>query len=159
MLARSLLFSAALATCATAASIPSATSYYKDVVPILQARCQGCHRPGEAAPMSFLTYKETRPWAKAIREAVLTRKMPPWLADPHYGKFANDRSLTQAEIDTLAAWAAGGAAEGNPKDAPRPVEFVNGWAIGKPDMVFEMPNEFEVPAAGTIQYQYIVIPS
>src|ERR1051325_84655 len=69
-------------------------TFYKDVLPILQARCQSCHRPGEAAPMSFLTYRETRPWAKAIREAVLTRKMPPWLADPHYGKFANDRSLT-----------------------------------------------------------------
>ena len=159
MLVRLLLISAAWAVCAGAASIPSTPTYYKDVLPILQARCQGCHRPGEAAPMSFLTYQDTRPWAKAIREAVLSRKMPPWLADPHYGKFANDRSLTRAEMDTLAAWAASGAAAGNPKDAPAPASFVNGWAIGKPDVVFEMPNEFQVPAAGTIQYQYIVIPS
>jgi hypothetical protein len=159
MLVRSLLFSTAAALSAVAASVPSTPTYYKHVLPILQASCQGCHRPGEAAPMSFLTYKETRPWAKAIREAVLTRKMPPWLADPHYGKFANDRSLTQAQIDTLAAWAAAGAVEGNPKDAPPPVPFVTGWAIGKPDVVFEMPNEFDVPASGTIAYQYIVIPS
>jgi hypothetical protein len=109
--------------------------------------------------MSFLTYRETRPWAKAIREAVLTRKMPPWLADPHYGKFANDRSLTQAQIATFSAWAAAGAAEGNSKDAPPPVEFVKGWAIGKPDVVFEMPNQFDVPSEGTIEYQYIVIPT
>jgi hypothetical protein len=156
---RSFLVSAALAITASAASVPSATNYYKDVLPILQNRCQGCHRPGEAAPMSFLTYKETRPWAKAIREAVLVRKMPPWLADPHYGKFSNDRSMTQAEIDTLVKWADGGAAEGNPKDAPKPVEFVSGWSIGKPDVVFEMQNRFDVPASGTIQYQYVVIPT
>src|ERR1044071_1255362 len=111
MLVRPLLVCAAMAGFAGAASIPANPTYYKDVVPILQARCQGCHRPGEAAPMSFLTYRETRPWAKAIREAVLTRKMPPWLADPHYGKFANDRSLTQAQIATFSAWAAAGAAE------------------------------------------------
>jgi hypothetical protein len=159
MLVRSALFSAALALTASAAGIPSAVSYYKDVLPILQNRCQGCHRPGEAAPMSFLSYKETRPWAKAIREAVITRKMPPWLADPHYGKFSNDRSLTQTEIDTLVAWAERGAAEGNPKDAPAPVQFTAGWTIGKPDMVFEMPNQFDVPASGTIQYQYVVIPT
>jgi hypothetical protein len=109
--------------------------------------------------MSFLSYKETRPWAKAIREAVLTKKMPPWLADPHYGKFSNDRSLPQSDIDTLVAWAERGAPEGNPKDAPKPVQFVEGWTIGKPDVVFEMPNAFDVPATGTIQYQYLVIPT
>ena len=156
---RCFLLSAAMAITATAGSVPSTTNYYKDVLPILQNRCQGCHRPGEAAPMSFLSYKETRPWAKAIREAVLVRKMPPWLADPHYGKFSNDSSMTQAEIDTLVKWADGGAAEGNPQDAPTPREFVGGWSIGKPDVVFEMPNEFDVPASGTIEYQYIVIPT
>src|SRR5437667_6741530 len=132
--------------------------FTKDVMPILQSKCQGCHRPGEIAPMSFLTYKDVRPWAKAIREAVLTKKMPPWFADPHYGKFQNDRSLAQPEIATLVAWADGGAVEGNSKDAPKPLQFVEGWSIGKPDLVFEMPNEFAVPAAGTIEYQYIVIP-
>ncbi|HLY17935.1 MAG TPA: cytochrome c [Bryobacteraceae bacterium] len=125
----------------------------------MQNRCQQCHRPGEAAPMSFMTYKDTRPWAKAIREAVITRKMPPWPADPHYGKFSNNRSLPQDEIDTLVAWADGGAREGDPADAPAPARFVDGWSIHKPDVVFEMPNAFSVPASGTIDYQYIVIPS
>jgi hypothetical protein len=125
----------------------------------MQNRCQECHRPGEAAPMSFLTYKEVRPWAKAIREAVITRKMPPWPADPHFGKFSNDRSLSREEIDTLVAWADGGAREGDPSEAPKPAQFAEGWGIHKPDVVFEMPNEFAVPASGTIDYQYIVIPS
>src|SRR5467141_583899 len=79
-----------------------APTFTKDVAVILQTRCQGCHRPGEAAPFSLLTYEEARPWAKAIKGAVLVRKMPPWFADPHYGKFANDSSLQQQEIDTLA---------------------------------------------------------
>ena len=77
------------------------TTFTKDVAPILQARCQSCHRPGEAAPMSLLTYKETRPWAKAIKEAVLTKKMPPWFADPSAGHFRNDRSLTADESTPL----------------------------------------------------------
>src|ERR1041384_580938 len=95
-------------------------TFHKDIEPILQARCQGCHRPGEAAPMSLLTYQEARPWAKAIREAVLLRRMPPWYADPHFGKFANDRSLSQSNIDTLVAWADGGAVEGEPGKTPQP---------------------------------------
>ena len=134
-------------------------TYHRDVVPVLQKRCQGCHRPGEAAPLSLLSYQEARPWAKAMREAVLTRKMPPWFADPRYGKFSNDRSLPQSEIDTLVRWADAGAPEGDRKHAPKPLEFADGWAIPKPDAVFEMPNEFAVPAAGTIEYQYIVIPT
>ena len=142
-----------------AASISSQPTFYKNVLPVMQTRCQECHRPGEAAPMSFLTYKEVRPWAKAIREAVITRKMPPWPADPHFGKFSNDRSLTREEIDTLVAWADGGAREGDPSEAPKPAQFLAGWGIQKPDAVFEMPNEFAVPASGTIDYQYIVIPS
>src|ERR1700737_1405723 len=100
-----LAFVSAALLAAAPKTTPLQLTYNRDVLPILQNRCQGCHRPGEAAPMSFLTYKETRPWAKAIREAVLIRKMPPWPADPHSGKFSNDRSLTQAEIDTLVTWA------------------------------------------------------
>jgi hypothetical protein len=126
---------------------------------VLQKNCQGCHRPGEAAPMSFLSYEQTRPWAKSIRQAVLTKKMPPWYADAHYGKFSNDRSLSQAEIGTLVSWADSGAKPGNPKDAPKPISFVEGWNIGKPDHVFEMQSEYVVPASGTIEYQYIVIPT
>ena len=144
---------------ASAATVSSQPTFYKDVLPVMQKRCQNCHRPGEVAPMSFLTYKDVRPWAKAIREAVLTKKMPPWFADAHYGKFANDRSLAQDEIDTLVSWADAGAPEGDAKDAPPPVEWADGWSIGKPDIVVEMPHDFDVPAAGTVEYQYIVIPS
>src|SRR6267142_4102290 len=112
----------------------TSVTFNKDVLPILQKNCQGCHRPGEIAPMSFLTYKDTRPWAKAIKTAVVSRKMPPWFADPNYGHFANDRTLSDAAIKTLAAWADGGAVEGDPKEAPKPIDFVAGWSI-KPDMV------------------------
>ena len=150
------LFSAAVLSAATA---PPQVTFYKQVLPVLQKNCQTCHRPGEAAPMSFLTYETARPWAKAIKTAALTRKMPPWYADPHYGKFSNDRSLSQAEIDTLVAWADNGAPAGNPKDAPKPTEWVEGWRISKPDMVISMPVAFDVPASGTIDYQYIVIPT
>ena len=105
--------------------------------------------------MSFMTYKEVRPWAKAIREAVTTGKMPPWPADPHFGKFSNDRSLTRAEIDTMLAWVDAGAPEGNPADAPKPANFVDGWGIDKPDMVFEMPNAFPVPASGFTEDKWV----
>ncbi len=144
---------------ASAATAPSQVTFYKDVLPVLAKNCQGCHRPGEAAPMSFLSYDQTRPWAKAMKQAVLSKQMPPWFADPHFGKFSNDRTLAQAEIDTLVSWADTGAKAGNPKDAPKPVEFVQGWRIGKPDVVIEMPEEFSVPASGTVDYQYIVIPT
>ncbi len=141
---------------ATKSSGPAVT-YTKDVAPILQKSCQGCHRPGEAAPMSFLTYKDTRPWASAIKEAVLLKKMPPWFADPHYGKFSNDRALSSSEIQTLVTWAENGAPEGNGAP-PQPVSFVNGWNIGKPDVELAMPEEYKIQAAGTIEYQYILIP-
>jgi hypothetical protein len=159
MFLRPVLVGACAAAVSFAASAPSQITFTKDVLPIMQKRCQNCHRSGEVAPMSFLTYNEVRPWAKAIREAVLTKKMPPWFADPHYGKFSNDRSLAKDEIDTLVSWVDGGVREGDPKDAPAPVAWVDGWSIGKPDAVFEMPHDFDVPAAGTIEYQYIVIPS
>jgi len=134
-----------------------APAFHKDVEPILQTHCQGCHRPGEAAPMPLMTFKDVRPWAKAIRGALLTGKMPPWQADPHYGKFTNDPSLTKAEKDTLLAWIDAGAPEGNPADAPKRRAFLEGWRIPKPDVVFEMPQPFAVPASGTIDYQYIPV--
>jgi len=143
---------------ATAASNPSPT-FYKDVVPLLQKNCQTCHRPGEAAPMSLLTYNEARPWAKSVKQAVMTKKMPPWFADPHYGKFSNDRAIAQADIDTLVSWVDSGAPAGNPKDEPKPIEWVEGWRIGKPDVMLTMTKAFHVPASGTIDYQYIVIPT
>ena len=148
----------ALASAATTSGNQSVT-FNKDVLPVLQKNCQTCHRPGEAAPMSFLSYQSTRPWAKAIKGAVMTKKMPPWFADAHYGKFSNDRTLSQPEIDTLVAWADSGAKEGDPKDAPKPVSFVEGWRIGQPDMVLSMPTAFAVPASGTVDYQYVIIPT
>jgi hypothetical protein len=160
---RFVLLSLATALIASAAGKSDAptnqVTFNRDVLPILQKNCQGCHRPGEAAPVSFLTYSETRPWAKAIRESVRLRKMPPWFADPHVGKFANDRSLSPSDIETLAKWADTGAAEGSPSDAPAPVKFVSGWNIGVPDMVVEMPKPYHVAEKGTIDYTYYVIPT
>src|SRR5437879_13051536 len=101
---------------ATAGEDSNSVTFNKDVLPILQKNCQTCHRPGEIAPMSFMTYKDTRPWAKAMKTAVLSRQMPPWFADPNCGHLANDRTLSDATIKTLAAWADGGAVEGNAKD-------------------------------------------
>ena len=134
-------------------------TFYKDVLPILQSRCQECHRAGEIAPSQFVSYKETRPWAKAIRESVLSRRMPPWFADAAHGHFSNDRALPKSEIDTLVAWADAGAPEGNSKEAPAPRQWTSGWAIAKPDAVIEMPGAFDVPGAGKIDYQYVVVPS
>ncbi len=144
---------------AAAAASTSTVTFHKDVEPILQRNCQTCHRPGEAAPMSFLSYKDVRPWAKDIREAVVVRKMPPWYADPHYGKFDNDRTLSQKDIDTVVAWVDAGAPEGAAKDAPIPVAWTEGWAIGKPDAVIRMTQPFKVQAAGVIEYQYMIVPS
>ncbi len=147
------------ASFAHAGAVSRRITFYKDALPVLQKNCQACHRPGEIAPASFYTYESTRPWAKAIKTAVLTRKMPPWFADPRYGKFANDRSLSEADIHTLVSWVDAGAPEGNPKDAPKPLEWSEGWRIGKPDVVLSMPSGFHVPASGTIAYQLFTIPS
>jgi len=156
-LAALMLCAAGLANAAgTAGTSPT---FYKDVLPVLQKHCQECHRVGEAAPMSFFTYKETRPYAKGIREAVLKRHMPPWFADAHVGKFTNDRSLPQSDIDTLVAWADSGAKEGAATDAPAARSFVEGWRIDKPDVIFEMPEAYEVPASGTIEYTYFIVPT
>lgn len=106
-----------------------------------------------------MTYAGVRPWAKAIRDAVLTRKMPPWFADPAYGHFANDRSLAKNEIDTIVDWVDTGAAEGNPKDAPPGRAWPADWSIGAPDAVFEMPAAVAIPAKGTIEYQYVILPT
>jgi mono/diheme cytochrome c family protein len=134
-------------------------TYSKDVAPILFNKCAGCHRPGQTAPMSLLTYKDARPWARSIKEKVLNKSMPPWHADPAYGKFANDRRLSQAEIDTIVAWVDGGAVEGNQKDLPPVPSFGEGWKIGKPDVVLTMPVKFQVPAEGVVNYKYFSVPT
>jgi hypothetical protein len=136
-----------------------APTFHRDIEPILQNRCQSCHRPGEVAPMPLLNYQQVRPWAKAIRAAVLSGKMPPWSPDPRYGHFSNDLSLRPGEKEKIAAWIDAGAPEGRPSDAPKPREFTEGWNIPQPDVVFEMPEPFNVPASGTIDYQYIRVPT
>src|SRR6185295_5681490 len=143
----------------SAASILQAQTFTKDVAPILQRNCQMCHRPGEAAPFSMLTYEQTRPWAKAMLAAVVQKKMPPWYADQKVGRFANDRTLSQSDIDTLVAWVNAGAPLGDPQDMPAPREFVEGWTISKPDVVFQLPKPFPVPATGIMEYQYVIIPT
>jgi len=138
---------------------PSAPTFHRDVQPILEKRCQECHRPGQVAPMPFLTYPQARPWAKAIREAVLLKKMPPWFAEPGYGQFSNDRTLTRDEIDTLVRWADAGAPEGDAKQDPPLRHWNENWNIPGPDLVLEMPAPFPLPASGDVEYQYIVVPT
>jgi hypothetical protein len=136
-------------------------TFNKDVLPILQKNCQSCHRPGQIAPMPLLTYEGTRPWAKAMKVAVATRKMPPWFADPQYGHFANDRSLSQSDIETIGKWADEGAPEGDPKDAPKPIQWpADGWEI-QPDIVIDGPS-VDVPASpkgNVVEWMYITVPS
>ena len=108
--------------------------------------------------MSLLTYDEARPWAKSIRDEVSDGTMPPWHADPKHGKFANDRSLTAADKDVLTRWANGGAPEGDPKDLPAAPKFVDGWQLGQPDTVLQLPVEYKVPADGFVEYEYFEMP-
>jgi len=142
-----------------ALSASTNVTFHKDVEPLLQKHCQTCHHPGDIAPMSFMSYKDARPWAKAIKTAVISKKMPPWFADPKHGHFANDTSLPQSAIDTLVAWADSGTKEGDVTDAPKPLDFSTGWYIGKPDAIVKVPKPFKVPASGTVPYQYIRIPT
>ena len=132
-------------------------TYNRDVAPILYKNCVVCHRPNDIAPMSLLTYKDTRPWARSIREAVTQRKMPPWHADPKVGDFRNDPRLSDADIATIDAWFRTGTKEGDPKDLPAAPVFAEGWHI-KPDQVFTIP-EFTVPGASMDDYEYIYVPT
>ena len=135
---------------------------FRNVLPILRKNCQSCHRPGEAGPMSLLTYESTRPWAKAIKLAVLTKRMPPWGADPRYGHFRHQPSLQPEEIATLAAWVDQGAPDGStlqgdPVDPPPPAPGPSAWAI-PPDTVVSVPA-VAVPAKGTVELTDIYLPS
>jgi Copper type II ascorbate-dependent monooxygenase, C-terminal domain len=134
-------------------------TFTRDIAPIFFKNCAECHRAGEAAPMSLLSYKDARPWARSIKEKVATKQMPPWHADPHYGEFSNDRRLNQSQIDAITSWVDHGAKEGDPKDLPPAPKFVEGWTIGKPDMVLQMPEEFTLEASGPDEYQYFEIPT
>ena len=137
----------------------AAVTFSRDIAPIFYKNCASCHRPGEIAPMSLMTFKDARPWAKSIREKVADGTMPPWHADPKHGSFKNDRRLSKKDIDTIVAWVDGGAVEGHPKDLPRAPQFTEGWQIGKPDVVLTMGKEFNVPAEGVVNYQYFLVPT
>jgi len=134
-------------------------TFYKDVLPILQDHCQVCHREGEIAPMPFVTYEQTRPWAVPIKQVVQSKQMPPWFADSRYGKFANDPSLTPQQIAVLSAWADAGAHAGSSKDAPPPRGWARGWNIPEPDKVLQMPKPVSLPARGDVEYTYEIVPT
>ena len=135
----------------------SAVTFSKDIAPLFFKNCVSCHRSGEIAPMSLMSYKEVRPWAKAIREQVASREMPPWHPDPRYGQWQNDRRLSQTDVEKIIAWIDQGAKEGNPKDMPQAPKFTEGWQIGQPDQIFYMPTEFTVPAEGAVRYQNFTV--
>jgi len=134
-------------------------TFNKHVAPILFKNCTQCHRAGEIAPMSLMSYKESRPWARSIKEKVVTRVMPPWHADPKHGEFINDARLSEEEVNTIAAWVDQGAKEGNPKDLPPAPKYSNDWELGKPDVIFSMPETYTVAASGPDDYIYFRIPT
>jgi hypothetical protein len=134
-------------------------TFTKDVAPILYANCVSCHRTGEIAPMSLVTYTEARPWAQAIGRRVADGSMPPWHADAPHGTFVNERGLTPAQKDVIAQWVAGGAPQGDPAVLQAAPTFADGWRIGTPDQVFELPEAYSVPAQGTIEYENFYVPT
>lgn len=137
----------------------AAPTFSKDVAPILYKHCVSCHRPGEIGRMSLLTYEHARPYAKAIANAVNNRTMPPWHADAPAGTFHNERVLSDRERETLTAWSAAGAPNGDPRDLPAQPTFTDGWTLGKPDIVLEMQEDYHIPATGTVQYEWMYIPT
>jgi hypothetical protein len=144
---------------ATPGSGSSTPTFARDVAPIFYKTCTNCHRPGELAPMSLLTYKDARPWVRSIAERVSAGSMPPWHADPQFSSFLNDRHLSDADKATIAGWVAAGAPEGNPADLPPAPTYESGWTIGEPDAIFAMQEDYPVPASGEIAYQYLEVPT
>ncbi|MFL5242312.1 MAG: redoxin domain-containing protein [Gemmataceae bacterium] len=137
-------------------------TYAKEVSRILQKNCQECHRSGQIGPMPLVTYDDAAAWSDTIREVVADQRMPPWHADPKFGKFTNDRSLTKEDRGTLLEWIKAGCPKGDEKELPAKKEFAEGWRIGKPDVVFEMEKPYKVPAEtpkGGIPYQYFGVPT
>ena len=135
-------------------------TFGKHVSRIFQKRCQECHRPGQIGPMSLLTYEDAVAWSETIREVIDEGRMPPWHADPRFGKWSNDRRLTTGEKQTLKAWLDADMPRGDDRDLPPPLKFSADWKIGKPDVVLEMPRPFKVPAEtprGGVPYKYFSV--
>jgi hypothetical protein len=140
-------------------SIAATPVFYKQVLPVLQEHCQGCHRSGEIAPFPLVTYEQARPLANAIKKAVQSRAMPPWFAAPGIGHFSNDPSLTPRQIETISEWANGGAPAGNPREAPPPKQWASGWNIKQPDKIVVMPKPVSIPESGDVEYTYEIVPT
>jgi hypothetical protein len=134
-------------------------TFYRDVLPILEQHCQGCHRVGGIAPMAFESYDQTRLFAAAISRVTQEKSMPPWFADPNVGRFSNDPSLRPAEIGTLSAWAEAKSPDGETTDVPPARHWAEGWSIPKPDLVLKMPRVVPLPASGDIEYTYEIVPT
>ncbi|MGA7217189.1 MAG: thiol-disulfide isomerase [Candidatus Sulfotelmatobacter sp.] len=134
-------------------------TFYKDILPIFEDHCQNCHRPGEPAPMPLLTYEQSQPFAGKIAAAVVLKAMPPWFADPRYGHFSNDPSLTAQQIATIAAWADAAAPAGDRRDAPPPKNWADAWNIPHPDVIVKMPAPVPIPARGEVEYTYEIAPT
>ncbi|MBI3737293.1 hypothetical protein HY256_12375 [Candidatus Sumerlaeota bacterium] len=155
-----LIFTTGLQRCAADDAEP--ITYNKHIAKIFQSKCQTCHRPNQLAPMSLLSYQETRPWVKAIKKAVTEKKMPPWGAAPGYGPFNNDPSLTPEELGMIVSWADQGAPEGNPSDLPEPVKWnEDGWLAGVPDVILKTDRPYIVRPTGENEdlYQFLVVPT
>jgi hypothetical protein len=151
-----------LSACLLIAQTPAVdepATFTKDVAPILWKHCAGCHRPGEVGPFPLLSYRDAAKRAELLKDVVEHRAMPPWKAEPGYGHFLDERRLTDQEIATIARWADDGAEEGDPKDLPPPPRFSDGWQLGEPDLVLEMPEAFDVPASGEDVFRCFVIPT
>lgn len=142
-----------------APALASPSTFYKNVLPILEQHCQACHRAGEIAPMPLVTYAQTRRFATEIKHNVTRRIMPPWFADPCCGRFSNDPSLTAQQIATLVAWVDAGSPAGNLRDAPPPRHWAAGWLIPRPDDVVKMPTPVSLPATGDVEYTYEIVPT
>jgi mono/diheme cytochrome c family protein len=144
------------------APVPSPKSkptFYKDILPILQEHCQACHRPGGIAPMSLVTYQQARGSGTAIKQAVVSKQMPPWFADPRYGKFSNDPSLTPQQIEMISSWVGSGAPAGSPEDAPSPKQWDAGWNIPLPQKIVTMSVPVDIPAHGVVDYTFEIVPT
>lgn len=132
-------------------------TYTGDVAAIVNRHCVECHRDGELAPFPLSTYAEVVPWVETIREVVTEHRMPPWFADPKFGKFTNDCSMSEEATEKLLAWIDNGCPEGDPARLPAPPKFYTGWRMGEPDVVYQMEKPFTIPAEGTVEYQYFTV--
>jgi hypothetical protein len=144
---------------ATSQSRSGAVTFSEDVAPILYANCVSCHRPGEAAPFPLISYEDVSTRAKTIAKVTQSRQMPPWHAAHGYGEFADERGLTDAQIATIRDWVAGGMPAGSRAKMPPLPKFTEGWQLGAPDLVLEMPEPFPVPAGGPDIYRNFVLPT